>query len=69
VERRDPRGFPYYWVWGHRLGGYSEGTDAWAVYVEAAVSVTPLNIDMVSPSAPGMEDLKAQLASVGRAGG
>jgi len=69
VERRDPRGFPYYWVWGHRLGGYSEGTDAWAVYVEAAVSVTPLNIDMTSPSAPGMEDLKAQLASVGRAGG
>ncbi|HEU16401.1 MAG TPA: 5'/3'-nucleotidase SurE [Nitrososphaeria archaeon] len=67
VERMDPRGFPYYWVWGRRLGGYSEGTDAWAVYTRGAVSVTPLNIDLASPSSSGMDDLRARLESVGRA--
>ncbi|MGC8555687.1 MAG: 5'/3'-nucleotidase SurE [Conexivisphaera sp.] len=67
VERRDPRGLPYYWVWGRRLGGYAEGTDAWAVYTEGAVSVTPLNLDLASPGPAGLEDLRSLLESLGRA--
>jgi len=50
VERRDPRGRPYYWVWGHRMNRYAEGSDARAVLQDGLVSVTPLRVDMSTDS-------------------
>jgi len=47
LERTDPRGRPYYWQWGNTRDPkeFEPGTDAHAVFVERAVSVTPLQID------------------------
>jgi len=47
LERTDPRGRPYYWQWGNTKDPkeFEPGTDAHAVFVERAVSVTPLQID------------------------
>jgi 5'-nucleotidase len=47
VERVDPRGRPYYWQWGNSRDPkeFEPGTDAHAVFVERAISITPLQID------------------------
>jgi 5'-nucleotidase len=48
VERRDPRGRPYYWIGGERPGGIAEeGTDFWALE-QGYVSVTPLQLDLTA---------------------
>jgi 5'-nucleotidase len=60
VERLDPRGKPYYWVWGSRMKSYQEGTDAKALLQDGMISVTPLHIDSTwSPK--GMEGLISSL--------
>lgn len=47
VEREDPRKTPYYWQTGNWLEEerYEPGTDAYAVHVEHAISVTPMTLD------------------------
>jgi 5'-nucleotidase len=45
VERLDPRGKPYYWVWGSRMKKYEEGSDAKAIIEDGLVSVTPLHMN------------------------
>ncbi len=53
VERRDPRGRPYYWIGGERPGGIAEeGTDFWALE-QGYVSVTPLQLDLTAYNAMG----------------
>lgn len=48
VERRDPRGRPYYWIGGEPLSGrLEEGTDTWAV-ANGYVSITPVHLDMTA---------------------
>lgn len=48
VERRDPRGRPYYWIGGEPPGGHlDEGTDVWAV-ANGYVSITPVHLDMTA---------------------
>ena len=48
IERRDPRGRPYYWIGGDVPGGHlDEGTDIWAV-ANGYVSVTPMHLDMTA---------------------
>jgi 5'-nucleotidase len=48
VERRDPRGQPYYWIGGEPPGGHlDEGTDIWAV-ANGYVSITPVHLDMTA---------------------
>jgi 5'-nucleotidase len=48
VERRDPRGRPYYWIGGEEPSGISDpGTDFWALQ-EGMVSVTPLQLDLTA---------------------
>jgi len=48
VQRKDPRGRPYFWVGGDRLVGVAEdGTDVGAL-AEGYVSVTPLLMDMTA---------------------
>jgi len=47
VERSDPRGRPYYWQWGdvRNPEDFEPGTDAHALFVEGAISITPLQVD------------------------
>jgi 5'-nucleotidase len=48
VERRDPRGKPYYWIGGEMpTGRADEGTDFWALEHDY-VSVTPLQLDLTA---------------------
>jgi 5'-nucleotidase len=56
VRRKDPGGRPYFWQWGTIKGGdeFQEGTDIHAVYVEHAISITPLSLD---PSLPTPSEL------------
>ncbi|PTM95244.1 5'/3'-nucleotidase SurE [Mycoplana dimorpha] len=45
-ERKDGRGFPYYWLrFGDRHGDFRAGTDIQALR-EKAISVTPLKLDL-----------------------
>lgn len=46
VRRKDPRGRPYYWIWGDRLEEYERGTDAYAIFQEKSISITPLNLTL-----------------------
>ncbi|MEM0074995.1 MAG: 5'/3'-nucleotidase SurE [Nitrososphaerota archaeon] len=46
VERLDPRGKPYYWIWGNRVQNYEEGSDAKAVLEDSLISITPLKVDL-----------------------
>ncbi len=66
TERRDPRGLPYYWIWGSKLGRYEEGTDAWAVYVRGAISVTPLSLEAAASPGAALEDLRRMLEGLSR---
>jgi 5'-nucleotidase len=48
IERRDPRGRPYYWIGGEPPGGHQDqGTDIWAVG-HGYVSITPIHLDMTA---------------------
>jgi 5'-nucleotidase len=50
VERRDPRGRPYFWIGGDApLGVIEEGTDIGALH-EGMVSITPLQLDLTAHS-------------------
>jgi 5'-nucleotidase len=62
VERLDPRGRPYYWVWGNRLTSYEDGSDARAIIEEGLISITPLHMDPTWSTA-GMEGLLASINS------
>ena len=47
VRRKDPGGRPYFWQWGTIKHGeeFEKGTDIHAVYVDHAISITPLRLD------------------------
>lgn len=70
VEREDPRRTPYYWQTGNWLEEerYEPGTDAYALLVEHAVSITPMTLD-VSANADAeslrtlLKDLEASAAT------
>jgi len=46
IERKDPRGRPYYWMWGTRLPTYKRSSDIYAVHKEKAISISPLSLDL-----------------------
>lgn len=46
IERKDPRGRPYYWVWGARLPTFQKDSDVYAVHKEDAISISPLSLDL-----------------------
>jgi 5'-nucleotidase len=59
-ERRDGRGFPYYWLrFGHEPEELREGTDI-AALKENLISVTPLKLDLTDYAA--LSDLEAVIA-------
>lgn len=62
VEQRfDPRGRPYYWVWGKRLDEYEEGSDTKAVLQDGLISITPLKVDLAT-SFEGLEGLLSYMS-------
>jgi 5'-nucleotidase len=46
IERKDPRGRPYYWVWGARLPTFKKDSDVYAVHQLGAISISPLSLDL-----------------------
>jgi len=47
VRRKDPGGRPYFWQWGTIKDDkeFEKGTDIYAVYIDHAISITPLRLD------------------------
>ena len=43
--REDPRGTPYYWVWGKKYGSFPNGSDGYEVLVNKNISITPISLD------------------------
>ena len=43
IRREDPRGVPYYWIWGETLD-IPQNTDAYAVLKKKVTSVTPVTL-------------------------
>jgi len=46
IERKDPRGRPYYWMWGSRLPAFRRSSDVYTVHKEKAISISPLSLDL-----------------------
>ncbi|MHA2156228.1 MAG: 5'/3'-nucleotidase SurE [Candidatus Hodarchaeales archaeon] len=47
IKREDPRGVAYYWIWGDRLE-VPQGTDAYAVLENKAISISPVSLNFNS---------------------
>lgn len=58
MVRRDPRGRPYYWLFGERLSSFPERTDAEAVVVKKHVSITPMVLRMSGPVSKDLSKLR-----------
>jgi 5'-nucleotidase len=63
IVRKDPRGRPYYWLWGERLPNFPKNTDAEAVIVKRKISISPLVLQMSGPIGEGLERLKERVES------
>jgi 5'-nucleotidase len=63
LERRDPRGRPYYWIWGERLTEFDRHTDAYVVHDLQGISVTPLGLDLTADVAVDLESLREGVTS------
>ncbi len=46
VQKDDPRGLPYLWLWGERKTTFPEGSDTWAVVQKKGISVTPISLNL-----------------------
>lgn len=44
IEAKDPRNSDIYWIWGGDILEIEEGTDAYAVYTNKNISVTPVSL-------------------------
>lgn len=61
LVRRDPRGRPYYWLFGERLSSFPDRTDAEAVVVRRQVSITPMVLRMSGPISRDMSRLRERV--------
>lgn len=60
-RRKDPRGRSYYWIDGTIVEDAAEGTDLHTIMKKGMISVTPLTMDMTSPSnTKGLEKMLAR---------
>ena len=46
VQKDDPRGLPYLWLWGERKEEFPEGSDTWAVVQKQSISITPITLEL-----------------------
>jgi len=51
LERKDPRGSPYYWIGSSEInvGKPDEGTDLYALTVQKAISISPISLEVSTP--------------------
>ncbi|MEM2998459.1 MAG: 5'/3'-nucleotidase SurE, partial [Thermoproteota archaeon] len=51
LERKDPRGTPYYWIGSSEINvdKSHEGTDLYALTVQKAVSISPVSLEVSTP--------------------
>lgn len=51
LERKDPRGVPYYWIGSSDISvdKSHEGTDLYALTVKRAISISPISLDVSTP--------------------
>lgn len=65
-ERRDPRNRLYYWIYGELLPreSFPPGTDVYSVFVEKAISISPMRVDAAADIEPSsLSDLLEYLAA------
>lgn len=46
VEKKDPRGVPYLWLWGEKKRTFPEYTDTWSVCDKKGISISPIGINL-----------------------
>ncbi|MCK4844719.1 MAG: 5'/3'-nucleotidase SurE [Candidatus Heimdallarchaeota archaeon] len=46
IEKDDPRGLPYFWLWGEMKKTFPEGSDTWAVKHKNGISITPIGLNL-----------------------
>jgi 5'-nucleotidase len=67
IVRRDPRGRPYYWLFGERLTKFPQNTDIEAVVTRRNVSITPMVLRMSGPITDDLKGLRDRVeANLGR---
>jgi len=62
-ERKDPRGRPYYWLWGSRMPNFRKDSDAFAVHKQRAISITPLSFDFTPKTSHGLGSFGARVSA------
>ncbi len=55
--REDPRGTPYYWIWGEKFGNFPIDSDAYTTLVSNNISITPVKLDGMSVPPSGLDRL------------
>jgi len=63
LEREDPRGRPYYWLWGTRMPSFRRDSDAFAVHKLKAISISPLSLDFSPKAAHEFRNFASRVAS------
>jgi len=63
LERADPRGRPYYWLWGSRLPNFRRDSDAFAVHKMKAISISPLSLDFTPNATHEFKHFESRVAS------
>jgi 5'-nucleotidase len=61
MVRRDPRGRPYYWLFGEKLSSFPVRSDAEAVVVKKQVSITPMVLRMSGPISKDLSQLRERV--------
>jgi 5'-nucleotidase len=63
LEREDPRGRPYYWLWGSRMPNFRRDSDAFAVHKLKAISISPLSLDFTPKNTAEIRSFEKKVAS------
>jgi 5'-nucleotidase len=63
LERTDPRGRPYYWLWGSRMPSFRKDSDAYAVHKLHAISISPLSLDFTPKITAGSKRFESKISS------
>lgn len=61
IVRKDPRGRPYYWLFGEVLSRFPANTDAEAVLMKGRVSITPIRLNLSGPITKSLEALRRRV--------
>jgi 5'-nucleotidase len=62
LERKDPRGRPYYWLGGTRLPNFRKDSDAYAVHKQKAISISPLSFDFTPKNSHEFKSFETKIA-------